>query len=89
MSDDDPRVVTQTLFAYQTQPSSADTRRLPRFALSRDSSDDPQGNILCAQLGSFHFNTAPLNGGEHGGLGEQVNAPTAITESSYVLLTLE
>ncbi|KIK94785.1 hypothetical protein PAXRUDRAFT_98741, partial [Paxillus rubicundulus Ve08.2h10] len=27
MTDDDPRVVTQTLFAYQTQPSSGDPCR--------------------------------------------------------------
>ncbi|KAF9222393.1 hypothetical protein BS17DRAFT_768000 [Gyrodon lividus] len=80
---DYPRVATQTLFgSYPGQGLGSNACRLPAYALSGDSSDDIQGNILCAQLGNFHFSTTQFNGGVHGSLGEQINAPTAISETS-------
>ncbi|KAF9235239.1 hypothetical protein BU15DRAFT_64990 [Melanogaster broomeanus] len=78
-----PRAVTRTMFnSYRGQALGANTDRLPAYALSGDSSDDIQGNSLCAQLGSFHFTTMQFNGNEYGGPEGEVNPPTAITETS-------
>lgn len=81
---DRPRERALTLSGpYQGQGPSGRTFSFPRPSLLSDPADDIQGNILCVQLGGFHF--TPQHGGHgHGSVDEPVNAPTAIMENSYV-----
>ena len=81
---DRPRERALTLSGpYQGQGPSGRTFSFPRPSLLSDPADDIQGNILCVQLGGFHF-TPPHGGHGHGFVDEPVNAPTAIMENSYV-----
>lgn len=81
---DCPRDCALTLSEpYQGQGPSRRTFAFPRSSLRSDSADDIQGNVLCAQLGGFHF-TPQCGGHGHGAVDEPVNAPTAIIENPYV-----
>ena len=68
---------------YQGQGPSG-TFASPRPSLRTDSADDIQGNILCAQLGGFHFTPQY---GSHGHA--TIDEPTAIIENSYVRQSIE
>ena len=73
---------------YQGQGPSGRMFAFPGSPLRSDSADDIQGNILCAQLGGFHF-TPQFGGHGRGAVDEPVNAPTAIIENSYVCQSIE
>jgi hypothetical protein len=76
---DRPRERALTLSGpYQGQGPSGRGFSFPRPSLLNNPADDIQGTILCAQLGGFHFTP------QHGGSVDELNAPTAIMENSYV-----